>query len=342
MMHALQKTIRQIDMTHKGIGAMIAMNIVCAKAKMCILNIAPAGCGKSVSTDAVTGMLGQVAQRYTSLTLAGMKHEMDELTQFNGHMLIDDLGGEKSEWSRFSTVTVLANLIYGHYIKKVTYAGVIEIANFYGSASLNIQPILMQSIVGENDWISVIRDKVLRYYHLIRPIHPKTYLSNPTIDYSVPMQEVSLPKYSGKLWYQLIAIGLTQWSYGRILEYLPKLLKACAALDGRTHVAQEDYRLLIKLMKPMQLERYIVTSYGFESGRAFENNTYCILVELASHGQPTIDTICEDYKVSPETVIRLAQSSPAWCWIQQNSPKKICPTEQADTILKLAGVNQKW
>jgi len=341
-MHAIRKLIKQVDKTHKGLGAMIAMNVICAKAKMCILNVAPAGCGKSVSTDAVTGMLGGEARRYTSLTLAGLKHEMDELKQFNGHMLIDDLGGEKSEWSRISTVTVLANLIYGHYVKKVTYTGVIGIENFYGSASLNIQPILMQSIVGDSDWIAVIRDKVLRYYHLIRPIKPEAYLSNPTINFTIPLQEVTPPTHKGKLWYQLIAIGLTQWSYGRILEYLPKLLKSCAALDGRTHVTQEDYHLLIKLMKPMQLERYLVTSYAFESGRAFENNTYCILVELASHGQPTIEDICEDYKVSPETTTRLVQSSPQWCWIKQNSPKKVMPTEMADKILKLAGVNQKW
>jgi hypothetical protein len=321
---------------------MIAMNIVAAKAKMCIVNVAPAGCGKSVSTDAVTGMLGQAAQRYTSLTLAGLKHEMENLNQFNGHMLIDDLGGEKSEWARISTVTVLANLIHTHYVKKVTYAGVIEIANFYGSASLNIQPVLMQSIIGDNDWIAVIRDKVMRYYHLIRPLKPKAYLSNPQVNYSIPILDVSTPTYNGKLWYQLVAISLTQWSYGRVLEHLPKLIKACAALDGRTHVEPEDYRLLIKLMKPMQLERYIVQSYAFESGRTFDNNTYCILVELASHGNPTVDTICEDYKVSPETVIRLAQSSPEWCWVKQDSPKRIMPTEQTDNILKLAGVNQKW
>jgi len=87
--------IKQIDTTHKGLGAMIAMNLICAKAKMTIINISPSGCGKSVSTDAVTGMLGGIAQKYTSLTLAGLKHEMAALNQFNGHMLIDDLGGEK-------------------------------------------------------------------------------------------------------------------------------------------------------------------------------------------------------------------------------------------------------
>lgn len=248
----------------------------------------------------------------------------------------------QSEWSRVSTVTVLATLVYTHYIKKVTQGYVLELANFYGSASLNIQPVLMQSIVGDNDWIAVIRDKVLVYYHLIRPTNPKPLLRTPEIDMNIPLQEVMNPTHKGKLWYQLVVIGLTQWGYGRVIEYLPRLLRACAALDGRTHVITEDYRILIKLMKPMQLQRSLVTSFGFESGRAFDNNAYCLLVELATHGQPAIETICEDYKISPSTVERLAASAPEWCWIKVNSPKRICPQEQTTKILKQAGVNQKW
>lgn len=341
-MHSVRKLIHNVDQTHKGLGAMIAMNLVCAKAKMCILNVAPAGCGKSVSTDTVTSVLQGIAQKYTSLTLAGLKNLSDELNGFSGHITIDDLGGEKSEWSRVSTVTVLANLVHTHFVKKITQGYVLQIENFYGSASLNIQPVLMQSIVSDSDWIAVIRDKVLRYYHLIRPAKPKQYLKNPEADFTIPLQEVLLPKYKGKLWYQLVAIALTQWSYSRIIEHLPKLLKACAALDGRTHVTQDDYHLLNKLMKPMQLERYILQSYSFETGRSFDNNTYCILVELASHGTPSIETICEDYKISPETVTRLVQAAPDWCWIKQNSPRKVCPTETTEKILRLSGVNQKW
>jgi len=341
-MHKIVKMIKQVEKTHKGLGAMIAMNIVASKAKMCVLNVAPAGCGKSVTTDTITLMLKDQAHKYTSLTLAGLKNIAEELTQFSGHITIDDLGSEKSEWSRVSTVTVLATLVYTHYIKKVTQGYVLELADFYGSASLNIQPILMQSIVGDNDWIAVIRDKVLVYYHLIRPTNPKPLLATPELDFSVPIQEVANPTHKGRMYYQLVAIGLTQWGYGRVIEYIPKLLRACAALDGRTHVTQEDYHLLLKLMKPLQLQRYLITSYAFETGRTFDNNAYCLLVELATHGNPAIETICEDYKVSPETVERIAQTSPDWVWIKVNSPKRICPQEQTTKILKMAGVNQKW
>ena len=92
----------------------------------------------------------------------------------------------------------------------------------------------------------------------------------------------------------------------------------------------------------MQLERYIIMTYGFETGRTFQNNLYCVLVELASHGQPTIPTICEDYKVSPSTVERLIATMKEWCWIKTNSPKRVLPTEDAQVILDLIGAHQRW
>ena len=42
-MHTLHKLIRQINKTHEGLGPMIVMNILAAKAKKTILNVAPSG-----------------------------------------------------------------------------------------------------------------------------------------------------------------------------------------------------------------------------------------------------------------------------------------------------------
>lgn len=282
------------------------------------------------------------SMKYTSLTLAGLMRIRDELSYYNGHMVIDDLGAEKSLWSRVSTVTVLATIVHTHYVRKITQRGVLEVLDFQGSASLNVQPVLMNSLVHDDDWIAVVRDKVLRYYHLIRPIDPQDYMPAVKIDWGMDIDSVKEPKRKGKLWYHLVLMGLTQWSYGRVKEHIPMLLKGCAALDGRAEVKTQDYNLLIKLLKPMQLERYVLTSFGFETGRNFLNNVYCVLVELASHGEPTINTICEDYKVNPSTVERLIATMPDWCWVKANSPKHVVATEQAHKILKLVGVNQKW
>ena len=363
-MHAIQKLIREVNATHKGLGPMIGLNVLCAKAKKCVLNIAPAGCGKSVTTDTTVGMLRDYAKKFTSLTLAGLTHLKLELQDYHGHIVIDDLGGEKinswmtfsrysflhfcpvclsqSDWSRVSTITVLANLVHTHFVRKVTQGYIIEISGFEGSAALNIQPVMLSSLVADNDWISVVRDKVLRYYHLFRPVKPKPLQKTPTINFDIPLHEVEPPAKKGKLWYQLVAITLTQWSYGRIMEHVPPMLQACAALDSRHHILADDYYMLIKLLRPMQLERYIVQSFGLETSRVFDDNLYCMLVEIATHGNPSIETICEDYKVAPVTVDRVAQTIPDWVWTKKNSPKRIMPTEMCQNILKLCGVNQKW
>lgn len=341
-MHKLRKLIQDVNKTHKRLGPLVATNILCAKAKKCILNISPAGCGKSAATDTVHTILKERSEKYTSLTLAGLTRLKQKFQDYSGHLIIDDLGAEKSMWSRVSTVNVLATLVHTHYVRKITHEAEIQITNFQGSAALNIQPILMQSLVTDEDWIAVVRDKVLRYYHLIRPREPKAYMPTPNFDWGSRIEEVRLPPRRGHLWHQLTHICLTQWSYARCQEHLPQLLKASAALDNRTEVTSGDYSLIIKLLKPMQLERYVLQSFGFEYGRTFQNDTYCILVELASHGDPTIGTICEDYKVSPSTVERLIQASPDWSWIKTNSPKRIMPTDQTKHILKTCGVEQKW
>jgi hypothetical protein len=321
---------------------MIVTNLIAAKAKRCVLNVAPAGCGKSATTDIVEMLTKGNSQKYTSLTLAGLMRIKEQLTDYMGHIIIDDLGAEKSQWSRTSTVTVLATVVHTHYIYKITQAGLLQITNFQGSASLNIQPVLMNALVQEEDWIAVVRDKVLRYYHMVRPLIPKDYIPKMQINWGIDYKKVNPPRHKGKLWYQLISIGLTQWSYARCLEHIPAMLRASAALDDREEVREDDYRLLIKLLKPMQLERYIISSYGFEEGRTFQNNTYCILVELVSHGEPTVATIAEDYKVSPPTVERLLAASPEWCFKKSNSPTRILPTDQAKKILTLCGAYQKW
>lgn len=207
---------------------------------------------------------------------------------------------------------------------------------------MNIQPVLLNTLVQNDDWVAVVRDKVIRYYHLFRPVHPQQYPPEVDIEWGEPLQQVAMSTYRGKLWYQLVSIALTQWSYARVQEHLPDLLKAGASLDGRIKVNVTDYHFLIKLLQPLQLERYIVTTYGFEAGRVFDNNLYCILVELASFGNPTVEQLCVDYKVSPRTAERLCETVQEWCWIKANSPKRVMPTEGAKEILDLCGVNQKW
>ena len=320
----------------------MAMNLIAAKSKRCILNVSTAGTGKSTSTDLIAYCLKDRCQKYTSLTMAGLCKLKDELTGFTGHVIIDDLGAEKSAWSRTATVSTLAHLVMQHHVTKITQTTTVQITDFNGSAALNIQPVLMGSIVTDDDWVAVVRDKVIRQYHLLRPIKPCKGMPTVNFDWGENIARIEEPKKSGKLWYQLIAEGLSQWSYGRCLTHIPEMLKGVAALDGRTKVGNEDFKILAKLMAPMQLERFILESYGFEQGRHFDNNVYCLLVELASWGEPTIETISEDYKVHPRTVLSLAATAKEWCMISPDEPKRLMPTEQTKKIFERIGVHQKW
>jgi len=321
---------------------MIAMDVLAAKAKKTLLKVAPAGTGKSVASDTVKYIMQERAHKYTSMTLAGLKRLEAEFNNFSGHIIIDDLAAEKSMWSRISTINVLSNLVYSHYIHKISQTTEIKITDFFGSASMNVQPVLMNNLVQGDDWVAIMRDKMIRYYHLYRPSAPRRYSPSVQLDWGPPINDVVLTAYKGRLWYQLVAIGLTQWSYARVEEHLPDLLKATAALDGRVKVTPSDYRLLIKLLKPIQIERYLIKSFGLEQGRLFENNLYCILVELASFGEPTVDQICEDYKVSPATVDKVVAGLPHYCFVKSGTHRRIAPTEVTTEMMETCGVNQKW
>ena len=341
-MHSLQELAARVDATHRGLGKLIAMNILAAKARKCILNIAPAGCGKSTATDTVHKALGDISRKYTSITLAGLRHLANKLRGYRGHLIIDDLGAEKSTWARISTITVIATLVHTGYVYKVTQHYVISISDFQGSAAINIQPVLMNTLVNEEDWVAVVRDKTIRYYHLHRPRIPCEKPPEVDVDWGPGVDEVKLKIRRSKMWYTLLAYGLVQWSYARCLEHIPDLLKAAAALDGRREVDRSDFRVVLKLMKPMALERYIVKTYGMESGRLFENDIFCLLTELATNREVPIDTVCNDFKVSPQTVERIVQEHPEWFWIKRDSPRMLCPTDFCIEVLKTVGAYDRW
>lgn len=341
-MHKIHQLIRQVNKTHKGLGPLVAINIVGAKAKRCILTVAPAGCGKSAATNTVYKTLKDRTLRYDSITFASLHKLGDKFTNYDGHIIIDDLGAERSLYARLSTITTFANLVHTHHAIKETQGYGVDIKNFYGSIAMNIQPVLMNSLVQNEDWIAVVRDKTLRYYHLQRPLKPEMKTPKIKLNWGEPIEQIKMTKTLGGPYWQLEAMGLTQWSHARCLEHIPALLKACASLDDRDAVNSSDYRLLTKLLRPMQLERSIINTSGFEYGRWFENNYYCVLVELLSHKPCTIDTICEDYKIPPTTVTRLLEQMSLWITINNTPPRTIESTDTTKYMLDLIGANQKW
>lgn len=338
-MHQLYSVIEEVDKTHPSLGNALAFAIICVKARKCLLIVSPAGCGKSAISDTV-GINHPDAVRLDSVTRSGLKDFKDTFSNFYGLVVMDDMGKVDSLYNRKHTISTFAELCYSHFISKHTFTVTIEIADFFGSAILNVQPPILSEVYEYPEWESVIQDKTIRYYHLYRPTKPNENKPNIKIDWGIDMDLVKKPYHHYKLYSKLEDIASIQWSDARVIEHLNALLRATAALDRRQDVKNEDFLLLYRLMKPLTIERHIMTKVGFEVGRYMNTNLAATLVEFASWKHISIDRIARDYKISPATTYRLLSEIKEWFRADAVMAKKLIPKPELKKILKEAGVER--
>ncbi|GAH76382.1 unnamed protein product, partial [marine sediment metagenome] len=98
-MHPLYGLIKETEATHIGLGNAIAFATICTKARLCLLIISPAGCGKSAVSDAI-GQAHPNTVRLDSVTRSGLRDFKDQFTHFQGLVVIDDLGKVDTNYSR--------------------------------------------------------------------------------------------------------------------------------------------------------------------------------------------------------------------------------------------------
>jgi len=335
--HQLKMISEAIDKTHPKLGNPIAFACICVKAKKCLLVISPAGCGKSAVSDALGGCR-EDSIKIDSVTRSGLKDFKNVFTNFTGLVVIDDLGKVDTPYSRIATVTSFAELCYSHFISKHTMTISVEIAEFHGSAILNVQPPILASLVEADEWEVVTQDKTVRYYHLYRPTKPNSVRPEFTVDWGVDFDLVHKPDHRYKLYSKIEAIASVQWSDARVLEHVDDLLRAVAALDNRIEVNGDDYALLYYLMRPMVAEKYVREKFGFETGRTFNTNLLAVLVEFATWKNISIGRIARDYKVSESTVYRLLSDIHDWFEPSEPMSKRLVPKPELARILKEIGV----
>lgn len=338
-MHPMYKVIEDIDKTHPALGNAVAFAALAIKAKKCLLVIAPAGCGKSAVSDAI-GSHFRDTIKIDSVTRSGLRDFKDVFTHYQGLVVIDDLGKVDTSYSRVATVTSFAELCYSHFISKHTMTVTVEIAEFFGSAILNVQPPVLAALVEADEWEVVTQDKTIRYYHLYRPVTPNSNKPEFSIDWGIDISLVARPRHDYKLYPKLEEMVSVQWSDARILEHLDDLLKASAAFDRRQTVTNEDLVLLFRLAKPMTVEKYVKSKYGFEVGRHLDTNLLAVLVEFASWRYINIARICRDYKVSESTVYRLLSEIKEWFTPSEKMSKRLIPKPELRKVLKEAGVER--
>ena len=336
-MHQLYSIIRDVEKTHSGLGNALAFSIICTKARMCLLNVAPSGTGKSVITNTLKKSYPDCV-KLDSVTRSGLKDFKDQFTNFWGLVVIDDMAKVDSLYSRKHTITSFAELCYSHDISKHTFSVTIVIDGFFGSAVINVQPVILGELVTDSEWEAVTQDKTVRYYHLFRPTKPIGQLPEVTVDWGHSLDLVHKPSHNFKLYEKLEKIGSIQWSDARVLEHVDTLLRASAALDRRQDVRNEDYQLLHKLMKPMTVERHIFHKAGFETGRYMDTNLLAVLVEFASWKDINLERISRDYKISPTTAYRLLTEIKDWFEPSEPMSKRLVPKPSLRQVLREAGV----
>jgi len=342
-MHRLLEIIRSVNKTHPHLGPILAVNLVGAIARKCVLNVAPAGMGKSVSSETVADIFPKQVLKYESLTRSSLRHMSKALTGFNGLVVVDDVGAEKTIYSRVATISALAHLVYSHRVSKYTASWYFKIEDFHGSAILNIQPVALDTVINSDDFEAVIRDKTLRYYHFFRPKEPKKIKPKFPLPHNYEIDHVRLKLYKRRLWYDLIRIGLSQWSYARCIEHIPDLLRAVATVDGRNRVEPQDFKLLAKLLKPMQIEPYVFDRSGPEMAIFFNRNLLYLIIEVATHRDKlTAEAMAVDYKMSYRNIQRFIDTVIDWVTIDQNSPQIIKPSDNLKKILEVIGVYDRY
>ena len=335
--HKLLDYQNQVEKTHTGLGSLYVFSLLCVKASKALVVVAPAGTGKSSTIAAAAQINPAGVIEAGSLTRSGIPKASMNLNDSTRTILTDDLGEVDTKYSALETLKTAVHLIHEHKISKYNSTTQLNISNFHGSFLTTIQPSKLQEIVGSNSWEAVIRDKMIRYYHMIRPIKPTLVPIKVKAKWGTDMKKVSdkLPK--SEFYPILEEVAYAQWSKSRGKQHLTDLLKACAALDGRVKIMTKDIELLWYLMQPMRLEQYLFVKHGLESEIFFQNDHMCILSELASYEKLTIRDIMNDFHISQHNAKDIVFKLDDIVMCEPQEPYKILPTETARRILLECG-----
>jgi len=331
----------QIEETHQGLGNFLCFNLLAAVAKKCVLNVAVAGIGKSTVTWTIKKLWKDDVMVFDSITRAGLKFISKEMNNFDGVVIIDDLGKVDTKYSRMATITTFAELCYSHFVRKLTFSLEIDIENFQGATLMNIQPVLLHRICEEPEWEAVIRDKTIRYYHFLRPLYPSAELPKIKMNRKKGVKRVKNMTKVDDAYNDLIRLGLTQWSYARTIQHIDDLLKATAYIDNRLLVQDDDKRVLLDLLRPMMIERYFMRKYAFESALHFDDNAACLFTELCSFDPCTIAQLCSDYKITSDMARTILKQVDKYCYVENDSEMIVKPTELAKELIEEMGVRKR-
>ena len=332
----IENLVDNINSTHDALGELIAVLQIAVKARKMVLVISPSGCGKSTAMSLIASNTPNAIMP-DRLSIAGLCTMADKLTSFRSVVVVDDLATTQTPYARSTTITTLAALVYTHRIESMMAGIEYQIEDFYGSALIGVQPILMQNLMLLEEWDASIQDKALRYYYLHRPLTPVLHLPKVELNRGLDIDSVVdfEPDINNSSWRDLIALGDSQWSRARSKEHIRDMLKGIAALEDRTEVIDTDYALLTRLLKPMALENVCVTKEQLEGERYLDSNLLALLTEYYTYGgEFALAQVALDYKLSLSQCYRIMQGQNGYWQQISKSPTIYRPNKKLEAVLK--------
>ncbi|MCH8311018.1 MAG: hypothetical protein IIB17_11075 [Chloroflexi bacterium] len=326
-----------VEQTHPGLGNLAAMALVAAKARQCLLVVAPPGTGKS-TVGAWLDKVHPEAYIRDSLTRSSLVTYQTLFNDFTGLVIFDDVGKIDTDHSRLQTLVTMAELVHGHFISKSSFQLNIEISNFQGAALLNIQPNILKSVIEDATWHSNLADKTLRYYHLKRALSPNRQPIEADADWGINIEDVGSVSEDSAVWRRLYELGIQQWTRPRAIEHIEDLIKGVAALGSNPLPDETDMEVLEELLRPMCIESEILEKKGFGDSATMNANLLYLLVEFATYPVLTYGQMGEDYHMKPRQVTYILEQMHEYFEKVGENPVTIQPTAELIKLLKKAGL----
>lgn len=335
--HYVQDVVDAVELTHPGLGGLAGITIVCAKARKCLITVAPPGTGKSTIGDWMERVHWE-AYKKQSVTRSSLKIYEELFNGFTGCIIFDDVGAIDTEWSRVQTMVTMAEIVYGHFVSKDSHQLHIEIDDFHGSAILNIQPNVLKEVIEHPSWHANLADKSLRYYHLHRATEPNRAGIAVEVDWGLDLKDVTDYDGDSPIWDAILSIGMEQWTRPRALEHCTDMLNAMAALGRAPMAGDDDLAVLLELMRPMTVEMEMIEKQGFGSKAILNDNLLYMLVEFATYPQVTYEQIGVDYHMKPSKVAGILATMVDWFEKVGTNPVRLQRSERLNDLLTRAGI----
>ena len=337
MPHPLFSIIKQIDKTHQGAGRVAVANLLAVKACKAMITVAVPGTGKTTSLNWAAAQHPKGEIRMDSITRSGLQGMDKDLSGFAGVLSVADLGSVDTGYSVKEATKVIALLTHEHRINKRNVSIEVDITDFAGAALSTIQPASMNRLIGGADWESVMQDKIVRYYHLLRP----TKIRNDPIEvgakWGIELNEVSISPKLVNTCKKQVDSSVQQWSDSRAVQHWVDFYRASAALAGRKSVQVADVNAAHNVLRPLNLEPYLILRESLSSDRTFLADDMCFLTELATYGRLDHVRAIKNYRVSTRTLQRTIDRAATWLVPGLRGKREHHPSEQAHAVLADAG-----